>query len=153
MPDISELRKKSSWRAPSASAGISGSDIAGQIDFAANCIDDDTSNVLKNRRVHHEAIAQNGSDGGYGEIEAEFLYAPSGNGNLPVSSKWVVVSLPLSSFPPEKMRTTRQIICVDPYPTDYLKAQSKNGLIELIAEPAQEVDLSVFTLRPVICVH
>lgn len=146
VPDISELRKKSSWRAPSSMAGISGSDIAGQIEFAANCIDDDTSNVLKNRRVHHEAIAQNGSDGGYGEIEAEFLYA--------FIRKWkparVVqvgcgVSTAVIISAGKDANYTPKIICVDPYPTDYLKAQSKNGLIELIAEPAQEVNLSVFT--------
>lgn len=146
VPDISELRGKSAWRTPSSMAGVQGSAIGTQTEFAADCITAETSQVLKTRRVHHEAIVQNGSDGGYGEIEAEFLYAfirrwkPArvvqvGCG---VSTAVIIAAGKDANYTPE-------IICVDPYPTDYLKAQSKSGLIKLIAEPAQEVDISVFT--------
>jgi hypothetical protein len=38
-----------------------------------------------------------------------------------------------------------QIVCVDPFPSDYLKRESAAGSIQLLAEPAQTVDLNVLT--------
>src|SRR5207249_4543131 len=37
------------------------------------------------------------------------------------------------------------LVCIDPYPTQYLKSAATEGRISLIAKKAQEVDLSTFT--------
>ena len=75
IPDIAELKKETYWKAPSSMYGVSGSEISEQLAFARSCISDQLSAQLPTLNIHQKAVAENGEDSGYGEIEADFLYS------------------------------------------------------------------------------
>ena len=95
--------------------------------------------------IHEHGCKMNGQVG-YGPVEADFLYCfiftkrPSkivqvGCG---VSTAVILLAAEEANYKPE-------IICIDPFPTEYLTLIAQQQLIELIPKPAQEVDIGVFT--------
>ncbi|MDP1737478.1 MAG: class I SAM-dependent methyltransferase [Caulobacter sp.] len=146
VPDLAQMRALSSWRAPMSLTGVAGRDLDGQVAFAAACLPPEVRAVLADRDVHAEAIAANGSDGGYGQIEAEFLY---GFVRAHRPARVVQIGCGVSTAVIEAAGVDAgyrpQILCVDPYPTDFLRRRHAAGGIALLAEPAQEVDLAVLT--------
>lgn len=145
IPDLSDLRSRTGWRAPMSMTGVAGADIAGQIAFLNRTVPDRLKDALVDRPVHAEAIEANGSDGGYGPIEAEFLYAfvrtwkPSR-----IVQVGCGVSTAIVQQAAEDEDYSPSIVCVEPYPTAFLGLQAAEGRIELIAQPAQDADLAVF---------
>lgn len=146
VPDLAEMRQQRTWRTPMSFAGVAGRDLKRQIDFAAACLPPEVRAVFEARDIHAEAIAANGSDGGYGQIEAEFLY-----GFLRCQKPRKViqigcgVSTAVMELAADDAGYRPRILCVDPYPTDFLLRRQASGGIELLAEPAQEVALETLT--------
>lgn len=143
IPDLAAMKHDRSWRAPMSMAGVAGADIAGQVAFLEHCA---PASAAPGRDIHAEAIASNGSDGGYGPIEAAFLYAfvrtwkPArvvqvGCG---VSTAVILAAGADAGYRPE-------VVCIDPYPTGYLSRESAAGRIRLEATPAQTADLALLT--------
>lgn len=72
IPDMRSLRGSVSWRKPRSFEGVR-SDIDSQVAWVDGC----TKNYrdgLEQFNIHKSAIEMNGSDEGYGEVEADFLY-------------------------------------------------------------------------------
>jgi predicted O-methyltransferase YrrM len=145
VPDIRELQRTTHWRAPTSMVGVQGTDTESQLAFVASCCTPDIVERLRHNDVHSRAIAENG-DMGYGPTEADFLYAvirarrPArvvqvGAG---VSTAIILLAARDGGFPLD-------LVCVDPYPTDYLRRAHGQGRLRLIAEKAQEVELSQLT--------
>lgn len=146
VPDLAELRGQRTWRSPMSFAGVAGTDLKGQIAFAAACLPPEVCAVFQARDIHAEAIAANGSDGGYGQIEAEFLY-----GFLRCRKPARViqigcgVSTAVMELAGEDAGYRPRILCIDPYPTEFLLRRQATASIDLLAEPAQQVALETLT--------
>jgi methyltransferase family protein len=145
IPDIRELMRTELWKQPSSMTGVAGADIESQISFLRGCCLPPLRMRLKQGCIHEHGCNENGQPG-YGPVEADFLYCfistkrPNrivqvGCG---VSTAVILLAAKEANYKPE-------IICVDPFPTEYLTRSSQQELIELISEPAQEVDLKVLT--------
>ncbi len=146
IPDIAELRKDPYWQAPSSMHGVSGCEISSQVEFAKICCPDELTKALPGMDIHQTAIRENGEDGGYGPIEAEFLYCfirtkkPTkivqvGCG---VSTSIILQAAKDAGYQPE-------VVCVEPYPMPFLEKASLEGRINLVREKAQKVDLQILT--------
>jgi len=145
VPDIRELKRTTAWRAPRSMVGVQGADIEDQLAFVASCCAPEIVERLRRNDVHARAAEENG-ELGFGPTEADFLYAvirsrrPSrivqvGAG---VSTAIILKAAAEGGFPID-------LVCVDPYPTDFLRRAHSAGRLRLIAEKAEEVELSVLT--------
>jgi predicted O-methyltransferase YrrM len=145
IPDIRELQRTESWKQALSMVGVAGAEIETQIAFLRECCLPPLLDRINQGGIHEHGCLENGRDG-YGRIEAEFLYCfivakrprkivQIGCG---VSTAVILLAAKDANYKPH-------IVCVDPYPTEYLTRIAKDGQIQLIAEPAQEVDLQVLT--------
>lgn len=138
IPDISVLRNTSKWKKPRSLFGILG-DIEAQVAWADQCTRDfrDDHGQFE---IHKTAVRMNGSDEGYGEVETDFLYCfvrkyrPTqivqiGCG---VSTAACLLAAKDAGYAP-------RIICIEPYPTEFLKRESRAGRIELVAKKVEDV--------------
>jgi hypothetical protein len=144
IPDIRQLRRSESWRLPSSMIGVAGADIELQMSFVQDCCAP-LIDRIKQGGIHEHACKENGAVG-YGRIEAEFLYsfiAAKRPGKIVqigcgVSTSVILLAAKETGYKP-------QIVCIDPYPTEYLTRAADQKLIELQSIPAQEVDIGVLT--------
>jgi hypothetical protein len=145
IPNVRELQRSESWKRPSSMTGVAGADIESQLSFLRACCLPPLPKRLKQGGIYEHACRENGQPG-YGPVEADFLYCfittkrPNrivqvGCG---VSTAVILLAAKEANYRPE-------IICVEPFPTEYLTRIARQKLIELISKPAQEVDSEVFT--------
>lgn len=140
VPDLDDLARRTDWRKPRSMYGIVHRDIDAQLELLGEWLAPHREH-LGRHFVHAEAIVGGGDDGGYGEIEAEILFAFIA-ANKPgriiqigcgVSTAVMVMAAEAGGYKPE-------IVCVEPYPSPYLKQAEGKGAIRLVAQPAQLVD-------------
>ncbi|MFP5228624.1 MAG: class I SAM-dependent methyltransferase [Acidobacteriota bacterium] len=144
IPDINVLRSTRQWRAPRSMAGVQ-SDLNAQAEWVESCTRDYRAS-LRHWRIHRTAVEINGSDEGYGEVEADFLYSFIRRTKPPrilqigcgVSTAVCLLAARDEGYEPE-------VICIEPYPTDYLKRESEAGRIRLIPRKVQDVGLECVT--------
>lgn len=140
IPDIRELRRSRKWREAYTLAGIQGIGIEGQFEFVSRCAGG-LADRLKKGDIHSAACRQNGVEG-FGPVEADFLYAfirtiqprkiiQVGCG---VSTAVMVMAAGESGY-------RADIVCVDPYPTDFLRRCAGKGDIRLIRDKAENMDV------------
>ena len=145
IPDFRELRKSEAWKAPRSMYGVRGVDLDQQLSFVEDCVSDHIRSILLRENIFESACQENGA-GGFGQVEAEFLFCfiarhrPSriiqvGAG---VSTAVLLHAARIFDYSPT-------IICIDPYPTQFLKKSFEKGQITLFAKKCQDVDLSVFS--------
>ena len=89
----------------------------------------------------------NGSDEGYGEVEADFLYCFVRS----VRPKRIVqigceVSTAVCLLAANDEGYAPEITCIEPYPTEFLKREAKEGRLKLIPRRVEEVGLECSTL-------
>ncbi len=138
IPDMRALKNTSAWKKPRSFFGIQG-DIDVQVAWADQCTAKFRSE-LKNFEIHKAAVRMNGSDEGYGEVEADFLYcfvrsqrpAQIVQIGCGVSTAICLLAAKDEGFSP-------RIICIEPYPTEFLKRESQAGRIELVEKKVEEV--------------
>lgn len=144
IPSIKKLRGSHNWRSAMSMAGVMGTDLTGQLQALDSWVSP-VRKALSEADLYSETVASSGGEGGYGEIESLVLYAyirarkPTrilqiGAG---VSTAVILRAAGDADYHP-------RLLCVDPYPTKYLKDLWEKSEIELISEPAQEVDLDSF---------
>ncbi|MDP1967456.1 MAG: class I SAM-dependent methyltransferase [Reyranella sp.] len=145
IPNIADLERRTDWRRPRSMYGIVANDPARQIALLDAMLSPQFD-VLRSRSVLDDAIVGGGADGGYGEIEADVLFAFVAT-NRPkrivqvgcgVSTAIMLQAAKHANYRPE-------IVCVDPFPSGYLIDADKNNLIRLVDKPAQLVELSILT--------
>src|SRR4051812_14697736 len=138
IPDIRILRNTSQWRSPRTMRGILG-DIDAQVDW----VDQTTKNYradLRQFEIHRTAVTMNGSDEGYGEVEADFLYCfIRAHRPKRIVQIGCGVSTAVCLIAAKDEGYTPQITCIEPYPTEFLKRESEEGRLNVVARKLQDV--------------
>ncbi len=143
IPDIARLRSTRSWRAPRSMLGVSGTDITEQLGELSRWCEAAESGC-KDAGIFSRACEQNG-DIGFGQIEAQALYGfvrcnrPSRIIQIGCGVSTAVI---LEACDDAELES--DIVCLDPYPTDYLVRLAAAGRVNLRREPAEETPLDVF---------
>jgi len=138
IPNIHKLRKTDWWKKEFSMIGLS-SDLENQLQFINQLI----SNVkteIQETNVHEIACIENKSKGFGGRIDADVLYAFIRN----IKPKKIIqlgcgVSTAICINAAKREGYQPEIMCVEPYPNEFLKEQSKQGIIELIDSPVEEL--------------
>ena len=138
IPDIRVLRNTSPWKKPRSFFGVPGS-----VDDQVAWVNQSTSSFrsnLKGFEIHADAVRMNGSNEGYGEVEADFLYCfvrSHRPARIVQIGSGVSTAVCLRAAKDEGY--SPRIICIEPYPTDFLKRESHAGRIELVAKKVEDV--------------
>jgi hypothetical protein len=139
VPDVDDLARRGDWRKPRSMFGIAHGSIDDQLALLGGWLSPHRD-VLQGQSIYAQALPGGGSDGGYGEIEAEVLFGFVARGRpARVIQIGCGVSTAVILMASEKMGYRPAITCVEPYPSAYLKECASKGLIRLIERPAQLV--------------
>ena len=140
IPDIRALRNSTSWRAPRSFAGVNG-----DIDTQLRWVDDCTAQFrsgLHQFAIHREAVSMNGSDEGYGEVEADMLYCfVRAHRPRRIVQIGCGVSTAVCLLAARDEGYAPQIVCIEPWPTAFLRRESQQGRIELVPKKVQDAGL------------
>jgi predicted O-methyltransferase YrrM len=143
IPDIRKLKASEHWRKPFSMIGIAGIDIDEQMVFVDQTVSRALAASLSTLEVHQKACASNGEPG-YGRVEADFLYAfirqyrPA---KIMQIGCGVSTAICLAAAKAAKYRP--EIICIEPYPTAFLKHAKASGDIRLIEKPVELLEYLV----------
>lgn len=138
IPDMRRLRENPSWRRPLPFDAVRGADLGEQLQWLQACVCEEVRALDKRRDLYGEACNAAGFRG-FGPIEAVLLFAfvhhhrPStvvqvGAGT---STSVVLQAAAEADYQP-------RIVCVDPFPTAYLRQLASEGRIEIVELGAQE---------------
>ena len=144
IPDLRELRRNEDWRVAHSMYGIGGIDVDAQLEFIGNCAREPMMSVLGRGGVYEEACRRNGAVG-YGPIEAQFLFCFAGRQKpqkVIQIGAGASTAVMLHAF--EVVGHRAEIICIDPFPTAYLKSAAVEKQITLIEKPCQAVEISLY---------
>jgi predicted O-methyltransferase YrrM len=131
------LRSTSHWKAPRSFLGIRG-DIDAQVAWVDQCTKT-LRGSLNHFEVHKAAIKMNGSDQGYGEVEADFLYCfVRANRPAQILQIGCGVSTAVCLLAAKDEGYTPRIVCIEPYPTDFLKREQEAGRIQLVSKKLED---------------
>jgi Methyltransferase domain len=141
IPDICQLKNSSDWKKPYSMIGVEGADIESQLAFVQECCTPETIAAITRENIHESAARSNGEEG-FGPIEADFLYAfvtarrPRQIFQIGCGASTAVCLLAAhdAGYAPE-------VICVEPYPTNFLLQEAEAGRIKLVPQKAQALDL------------
>ena len=146
IPNIAELGRETYWREPSSMHAVQGADMEGQIEFTRSCVPSDLTDRFQHLDVHETAIRENGEDGGYGPIEAAFLY-----GFIQTKKPAKVIQIGCGVTTSIILRAAQdigyqpEVVCIEPYPMPFLEKAHVARRIKLVKEKAQKVDMSILT--------
>jgi hypothetical protein len=145
IPNIADLERRTDWRRPRSMHAIACNDLDRQVALLGTTLSPH-SDHLQTRSILEDSIVGGGADGGYGEIEADVLFAfVATNRPKRIVQIGCGVSTAIMLQGAERASYKPDIACVEPYPSAYLLEADKNGLLRLIDKPAQVVDLSILT--------
>jgi hypothetical protein len=143
IPDIRQLKLDTNWRAPYDMQGIRSAP-GQQMEFVRDCTVRYQSQLAE-RCVHQSALEMNGSDEGYGEIEADFLYCfVRRHRPATIIQIGCGVSTAVCLLASRDEGYKPHIICIEPYPTQFIQNMNRTGEIELVREKAQDLDVDFF---------
>jgi hypothetical protein len=146
VPDIGDLRRDDAWKRPRTMAGVLGVETDVQFEFVESCCSRAIVGELQAGGVHARACKANGEPG-FSPVDADFLYAFI---RAVRPSKVVMVGCGVSTSvilhaASETAGYHPEVVCVEPYPTAWVREADRAGLIRLVAEKAQTVPLEVLT--------
>lgn len=145
IPDFRHLRKSDYWRTPMSMYGILGCNIDNQLN-ATRASTQPYLDVIRARNVHAEASQMNG-EAGFGRNECDLFYCylrsrkPSKIIQVGCGVSTAVAVLAMADEP----GYTPHMVCVEPYPSDFLKRLDSERRITLLHEMAQKVPLEELT--------
>ena len=123
--------------------GVDGADAEGQVEFVRDCCPSSMVEEIKAKSIHMDASKMNG-EVGFGPIEADFLYAfVAAKKPDQIVQIGCGVSTAVCLLAAEYAGYTPEVICIEPYPTDYLLQEERQGRITLIRKQAQLLDIAV----------
>lgn len=141
IPDVRQLRQSDHWKRPFSMAGVEGADIEGQLAFVRDVCPPALVERMRTGEIHRHASEENGETG-YGPIEADFLYAfVRSKQPRQIFQIGCGVSTALCLMAAEDAGYTPEIICVEPYPTEYLKRLEQANKVVLIEQKVELVEL------------
>lgn len=140
VPNLADLERREDWRKPRSMYGIAHRVVDAQVALVREWLAPH-ADVLQNRSIHRECFVGGGADGGYGEIESEVLFgfvATTRPGKIIQVGCGVSTAIMLSAA--DRAGYKAEVVCLEPYPSDYLRECAKQGRIRLIDRPAQILD-------------
>ncbi len=146
IPSIRDLRQDADWKLPHSMVGVRGADTDVQFEFLESCCTPELVTRLRRNDIWSAACSMNGAPG-FGPVDADFLF---GFIQAVRPKKIVQVGCGVSSAvmlmaARETSDYRPEFVCIEPYPTDYLKGADRAGEIRLVAEKAQSVTLETLT--------
>lgn len=143
IPDLNDLAARVDWRVPRTMVGVRGAGLDQQIKFL-----DDTARSASGppTDLHQRAVQVNGQGGGYGEMEAWFLWS-----FIQVHRPQRVVQIGCGVSTAVILEAAAaaghvcELNCIEPHPSAYLEQLASDGTITLIAKRAQDVPIEVLT--------
>lgn len=143
IPDIRKLNRTTAWRKRYSLVGIAGTALNEQLNFIEQTLAQSKQSEDSRCNVYSVACADNGAPG-FGPIEAAFLYAFVGayrpsqiiQVGCGVSTAVCLRAASEAAYKPK-------IICIDPFPTNYLRESHAKNTVELIAQPVEEIDTNI----------
>ena len=140
IPCLKTLETTSSWRMPYSMIGIAGTDLDSQLHFVEQLFAKDIVDEIKSRNIHSDATAANG-EGGFGPVEADVLFAYIAS----VKPKQIFkigcgVSTAVCLMAAEFIGYRPEIICLEPFPNEFLKTKAQEKSIELMEIGAQDYE-------------
>lgn len=143
VPDIRMLRASDHWKRPFSMAGVEGTETGGQLAFVEAQCTPEAVEAMQARDLHAAAGEQNGEPG-YGRTEADFLYAfVRSTQPAQIVQIGCGVSTALCLMAAEDAGYTPEVICIEPYPTPYLRRLADAGNVRLVEQKVELVDLAV----------
>jgi predicted O-methyltransferase YrrM len=138
IPDIRVLRTTSHWKSPRSMIGVKG-DIDAQLAWVDECTKPYRS-AFRDFEIHKSAVSANGSDEGYGEVEADFLYCfIRAYRPRRIVQIGCGVSTAVCLRAAEEEGYNPEITCIEPYPTEFLKRERTAGRLNLVTQKIQDV--------------
>ncbi|WP_348260963.1 class I SAM-dependent methyltransferase [Telmatobacter sp. DSM 110680] len=140
IPDIRTLRNNKAWRVPRSMKDISGP-IEAQLAWVDECTRPYRAN-LTHFKIHEMAVRMNGSDQGYGEVEADFLYCfVRSQRPRQIVQIGCGVSTAICLLAAADEGYVPRITCIEPYPTAFLQLESERERITLITQKIEDVSI------------
>ena len=140
IPNIKFLKNSNNWKLPFNMKYIKGSSISSQINNMKSIMKPDMVEELSNRKIWTEACKKTGEIG-FGKIEAEFLYAfIVKHKPKQIYQIGCGVSTEICLQASKKISSKIDIVCIEPFPSDFLKSKKRSGEINLIEEKLQDID-------------
>jgi hypothetical protein len=145
IPDIRELRAADGWKSRHSMIGVRGTDIDEQFEFVETCCAAHLSR-LERGDLYEQACGTNGEPG-FSPIDADLLYCfvRSVRPAKIVQIGCGVSTAIILSAAAESPGYTPEVVCIEPYPTDFLKRAADSGQIRLVVEKAQSVAIEELT--------
>jgi hypothetical protein len=141
VPDIRELRRDTRWKAPHSLVAVPGADVDEQLAELRSWCTGDVRARLERGDVWERACAEHGEPG-YGPIDADVLWAFVATRR---PARVIQVGAGVSTAVILDASADVEVVCVDPFPTTYLKDLERSGRIRLVTEPAQYAALDALT--------
>lgn len=145
VPHLRELLADDSWRHASSMPGVRGADPDAQWRELVSWFTPEVRAALRATDVYRNACADNGAEG-FGPMESQILHAfvaARRPARVVQVGAGVATSVMLAAADAHDIPLN--LVAIDPYPTPMLQRLAAEGRIELRQEPAQTVDMSVFT--------
>ena len=146
VPSIDDLRRDRAWMAPRSMVGVGGAEADVQFEFVESCCTPELIARLRRDDIHRDACATN-REPGYSPVDADFLF-----GFLQAVRPEKIVQVGCGVSTAIMLRAVGEaegyrpeIVCVEPYPTGFLKEAHQAGSIRLVEEKAQTVALETLT--------
>lgn len=147
-PDIRTLRRETYWRKPWSMVGVQGADAQAeggpqgvldrQLAFVRGCCQG-CRTELEGGQIHQQACDRNG-EGGFGPIEAEFLHCfVRARRPAKVIQIGCGVSTAVIQAAAQAAGHKIEIVCIEPFPTEFLQKEQAEGRLRLVREMAQKV--------------
>ena len=145
IPDMRQLRRDDAWKRPRSLFGVRGADVEGQLAFVADCCPESLRQQQREGTIYSRACEENG-EVGFGPIEADFLHCFIATKRPPrVVQVGAGVSTSIVLNAAKEAGYAVEVVCVDPYPTQFLRDAAAQRRIRLVAEPAQKVRIEELT--------
>lgn len=143
VPNLADLERRIDWRRPRSMHGIAQRDTDAQVALLGNWLLAH-GDILRSRSIYREAFVGGGADGGYGEIEAEVLFGfVATNKPRRITQIGCGVSTAVCLGAAARAGYRPDLICLEPYPSAYLRQAARDGSIRLVEQPAQTVAYDV----------
>jgi SAM-dependent methyltransferase len=139
IPCIFELRQSGDWRQPFSMIGVRGAALAEQLEFVRGIVTPALTERTRRGDIFPAACQKNGAEG-YGQIEAEFLFAFVTT-RLPrrVLQIGCGVSTAVCLHAAREAGYPVALTCIEPFPTAFLRQAAAAGEITLLPKRAQEI--------------
>jgi hypothetical protein len=146
IPDIRSLKRDETWKQARSMVGVDGADVEAQFAFLQACCEPGRVAHLQSFAMYDEACKANGEPG-FGAIDADFLFCfAQAQRPARIVQVGCGVSTAILRSAAERLTDYRpEIVCVEPYPTMYLKEAHQDEAIILVEEKAESARIEVFT--------